>query len=99
MNVSAKVIVAQETDALCVPVSAVNSDGTVLVASPGVLSQDGSAVLDPSKAERRSVTLGQGNQDYVAITSGLEEGEVVLMPVQAAAGTGNSNTTAAVSGG
>lgn len=99
MNVSAQVIVAQQTDALCVPVSAVNSDGTVLVASPGVLSQDGSAVLDPSKAERRSVTLGQGNQDYVAIASGLEEGEVVLMPVQAAAGTGNSNTTAAVSGG
>lgn len=42
MNVSADIIISQEKGALCVPVSAVNSDGTVLVAAPGTLSEDGS---------------------------------------------------------
>lgn len=97
MNVSAKIIISQETNALCIPVSAVNSDGTVLVATPGTLSEDGATVLDPAKAELRTVTVGQGDQDYISITDGLKEGDVVLVPVQSAGmslGTG-----VAVSGG
>ena len=97
MNVSANIITAQETGVLCVPVAAVNSDGTVLVAPPDALSEDGAAVLDPTKAERRSVTLGQGNQDNISITSGLEEGEVVLVPVQST-GNGVVGTAAALGG-
>lgn len=99
MNVSAKVIISQETDALCIPVSAVNSDGTVLVAAPGTLSEDGSTVADLSKAERRTVTLGAGNQEYVSVTDGLEEGEVVLVPVQTSAGVGAGSSTAVVVAG
>lgn len=98
MNVSADVIISQEKDALCVPVSAVNSDGTVLVAAPGTLSEDGSTVLDPAKAERRTVTVGQGDQDYISITDGLEQGDVVLVPIQAAAGLDSSTATAASGG-
>ena len=86
MNVSADIIVSQAENALCVPVAAVNSDGTVLVAGAGVLSEDGTAVVDFSQAERRAVTLGDGDEEYVEITSGLEEGEVVLVPVQSAGG-------------
>ena len=99
MNVSASIIIARETNALCVPVSAVDSDGTVLVAADGALSEDGSTVVDPSKAERRSVTLGQGNQDYVSITSGLSEGDVVLVPIQATDGFGSGSGTAVVAAG
>lgn len=99
MNVSAKVIISQETNALCIPVSAVNSDGTILVAAPGALSEDGSTVIDPSKAERRTVTLGSGDQEYVSVTEGLEEGEVVLVPVQSSAGLGASSSTVVVAAG
>ena len=52
----------------------VNSDGTVLVAGEGAFAEDGVTIADPSKIESRPVTLGRGNQDYVEITSGLEEG-------------------------
>ena len=86
MNVSADIIISRTEDALCVPVEAVDSSGAVLVAGPGVLTEDGSAVADLSKAERREVTLGAGDEDYVEITSGLEEGELVLVPVQSAGG-------------
>ncbi|MGO5021770.1 efflux RND transporter periplasmic adaptor subunit [Lawsonibacter sp. LCP25S3_G6] len=99
MNVSAKVIISQETDALCIPVSAVDSDGTVLVAGPGTLSEDGSTVVDLSKAQRRTVTLGSGDQEYVSVTNGLEEGEVVLVPVQSTAGLGTGSSTAVVAAG
>ena len=86
MNVSADIIISRTEDALCVPVEAVDSSGAVLVAGPGVLTEDGSAVADLSKAERREVTPGAGDEDYVEITSGLEEGELVLVPVQSAGG-------------
>ena len=99
MNVSAKVIISQETNALCIPVSAVDSDGTVLVAGPGALSEDGSTVVDPSKAERRTVTLGSGDQEYVSVTDGLEEGEIVLVPIQSTAGLGTGSSTAIVAAG
>ena len=99
MNVSAKVIISQETNALCIPVSAVNSDGTILVAAPGALSEDGSTVIDPSKAERRTVTLGSGDQEYVSVTEGLEEGEVVLVPVQSSAGLAAGSSTVVVAAG
>ena len=79
------------------PVSAVSSGGTVLVAGEGALSPDGLTVADLSRAESRTVTLGASSEEYVQITSGLEEGDVVLVPVQSAAGLGGA--AAAVSGG
>ena len=94
MNVSADIIISREEGALCVPVAAVNSDSTVLVAGEGALAEDGVTVADLSKAERREVTLGGGDEDYVAITSGLEEGEMVLVPVQSSGGLGSAATAA-----
>ena len=81
MNVSAKIIVERAEGALSVPVEAVNSDSTVLVPGEGALNPDGT-VADLSKAERRAVTLGRGDQAYIEITSGLKEGYVVLVPIQ-----------------
>ena len=97
MNVSTDIVVERVTGALTVPVSAVSSGGTVLVAGDGALSPDGLMVADLSRAESRTVTLGASSEEYVQITSGLEEGDVVLVPVQSAAGLGGA--AAAVSGG
>ena len=97
MNVSTDIVVERVTGALTVPVSAVSSGGTVLVAGEGALSPDGLTVADLSRAESRTVTLGASSEEYVQITSGLEEGDVVLVPVQSAAGLGGA--AAAVSGG
>jgi len=97
MNVSAQIIVERAEDVLTVPVGAVNSGNTVLVAGEGALTPDGTAVADLTKAEARPVTLGRGDKEYIEITSGLEEGDIVLVPNQAQ-GVGPGQM-AAVSGG
>ena len=88
MNVSAKIIVEDAGNVLCVPVEAVSrgSDGTSLVkvAGEGALDDSGNLV-DPSKLEDREVTLGRSDDTYIEILSGLEEGETVY--VYQAAGT------------
>lgn len=94
MNVSAHIIVERSENALCVPAEAVNSDGTVLVAGEGAFAEDGVTIADPSKIESRPVTLGRGNQDFVEITSGLEEGETVLLPIQSTGGMPSDGSAA-----
>ena len=80
MNVSADVIVERAGTVLCVPVDAVNRGSdqpTVQVALEGALDADGN-VIDPSKLEKRTVTLGRNDTDNIEITGGLEEGEIVV---------------------
>ena len=99
MNVSADIIVERSENALCVPAEAVNSDGTVLVAGEGAFAEDGVTIADPSKIESRPVTLGRGNQDFVEITSGLEEGETVLLPIQSQSGMATAGSAAVTAAG
>ena len=99
MNVSADIVLSRLEGALCVPVAAVNSDGTVLVAGEGALAEDGVTVADLSKVERRKVALGGGDEDYVEITSGLEEGETVLLPIQSAGGMPSDGSAAVAAAG
>lgn len=94
MNVSTSIIVERAEGALTVPVSAVNSDGTVLVPGEGAMSPDGATVADPSRLERRQVTLGRSDQDYAEITSGLEEGDTVLVPLQSPGAMGGMTAAA-----
>lgn len=94
MNVSADIIVERAENALCVPAEAVNSDDTVLVAGEGAFAEDGVTIADPSKIESRPVTLGRGSQDFVEITSGLEEGETVLLPIQSTGGMPSDGSAA-----
>ena len=77
-------------------VAAAVPGATLLVAGEGALNPDGT-VADLARAESRAVTLGASSEDYVQITSGLKEGDVVLVPVQSTAGLGGA--AAAVSGG
>ena len=99
MNVSADIIVERSENMLCVPAAAVNSDGTVLVAGEGAFAEDGVTIADPSKIESRPVTLGRGNQDFVEITSGLEEGETVLLPIQSQGGMASAGSAAVTAAG
>lgn len=42
------------------------------------MNEDNTAVIDASKLESRDVTLGKNDGDYIEVTSGLEEGDIVL---------------------
>lgn len=80
MNVSADIIVERAGTVLCVPVDAVNRGSdkpTIQVAQEGALDENGN-VVDPSKLETREVTLGRNDNDNIEITSGLNEGEIVV---------------------
>ena len=83
MNVSADIVVERVKNALSIPAAAVQRGDTVLVPLEGCLSPDGASVLDPTKMEERTVTLGGGDGEYVEITSGLNEGDIVLVPALA----------------
>ena len=98
MNVSAEIIVERAEHVLSVPVAAVSSDNTVLLAGDGALAPDG-AVADPTKTTLQSVTLGRGNQDYIEITAGLSEGDTVLILNQATGAMGAGTSAAVTAGG
>lgn len=78
MNVSAKVLVEDAGNVLCVPVDAVARGNTVMVAGAGALDEAGN-LIDPTKLEQRAVTLGRNNSDYIEILSGLTDGEIVYI--------------------
>ena len=52
---------------------------TVTVPGPGALSEDGMSVADVTKLETKEVTLGRSDDEYIEVTGGLEEGDVVLI--------------------
>ena len=83
MNVSAQIIGEVVPNALCIPVDAVERGNTVTVPGPGALSEDGLSVVDVTKLETKEVTLGRNDDEYIEVTDGLEEGDVVLISNQA----------------
>ena len=83
MNVSAKIIGEVISDALCIPVDAVSRGNVVTVPGPGAMNADNTAVVDVSKLETREVSLGRNDSEYIEVTDGLEEGDIVLIVNQA----------------
>lgn len=67
MNVSAKIMAGTSENILMVPLNAVDEGNTVLVQKA-----DGTT-------EARQVTLGVYDSDFIEITSGLQEGETVVL--------------------
>ena len=85
MNVSADVIVDKVGQVLCVPVEAVKRGGEspyVQVIAPEGLDENGN-VKDLSLIQRRDVALGSNDEQYIQITEGLSEGEIVVWENQA----------------
>jgi multidrug efflux pump subunit AcrA (membrane-fusion protein) len=87
MSTEASILTASKNNALYVPVDAVhsvNNEKFVLVTSGDSTDQN-------SSTQRVVVKAGLANEDYVEITQGLTEGQVVMLPQLA---TGNSTTNA-----
>ena len=99
MNVSADIVVERVKGAMSIPAAAVQRGDTVLVPLEGCLGEDGVTIVDPAKVEERTVTLGGSGGEYVEITSGLSEGDTVLVPAQAQDGMGGGVMAAAPAGG
>lgn len=80
MNVSADVLIEEVGEVLCVPVDAVKrSSGTpiVMVVPASAISEEG-ILTDLSVIEDRPVTLGRNDDQYIEITAGIDEGEIVV---------------------
>ncbi len=77
MNVNADILVERAEQVLAVPVSAVQRGNTVLLPGEGAIGKDGS--IDPDKLTSQDVTLGRNDEDYIEITSGLSEGDTVVV--------------------
>lgn len=92
MNVSAKILVEDAGNVLCIPVDAVQRGNFVYVAGAGALDEAGTLV-NSAALEPRDVTVGRNDSASIEILSGLEEGETVYMPNAA------SNMMAAMMGG
>lgn len=72
MNVNAKTLVAQKDNTLLVPAAAVQKkDGKSFV----ILPRDGKG-----NQEKVNVQIGINNKDYIEITGGLNEGDVIAVP-------------------
>lgn len=101
MNVSAEILAEEAKGVLCVPVSAVSRGNTVLIPGQGAMAPDGLTVADPTKVESRPVTLGRSDDEYIEITSGLEEGDTVLIQTTSAglSAAGQTMAVSAASGG
>lgn len=92
MSTEASILTASKDNALFVPVDAVHSvNGEKYVIA---ISGDGSG--QNTASNQVAVKTGLANEDYVEITQGLSEGEMVRLPQLA---VGNSSTNARMQGG
>ncbi len=79
MNVDAKIMIKQVKDVLAVPVGAVARGNTVEVKKSSYSGSLDDAVENDENSEYASIEvgLGESDDDYVEITYGLSEGDVV----------------------
>ena len=78
MNVDATVVVSENLGVLSVPVSAVSRGNLVLARTDSeTAAQEDNAEGLPAGFEYVEVTLGASNDDYIEITSGLDEGQEI----------------------
>ncbi|MBQ9980355.1 MAG: efflux RND transporter periplasmic adaptor subunit [Oscillospiraceae bacterium] len=77
MNVSADIVVDSAQGVLTIPVSAVSRGNTVLVTDSSSHGDLADGV--PAGYRRQEVTLGRSDDNYIEITSGLAEGDKVVL--------------------
>lgn len=83
MNVDCTIMVSASENTLTIPISAISRGNTVLVQRDEGAAEKLGMVTDevPTGFEQVTVTLGQSDEDYIEILSGLEEGDVVAYTV------------------
>jgi RND family efflux transporter MFP subunit len=84
MSTTITIITAQSQNALLLPISAVIRQGRNTVVQ--LLNSDG-------KVEQRTIQTGLSNWQYVEVTSGLNEGDQVMLPETTSATSSQSSTT------
>lgn len=89
MNVDASVVVSESLDAVSVPVEAVSRGNLVLKKTDSETAyQEGNEEGIPAGYEYVEVTLGNSNDDFIEVLSGLEPGdEIAYIPASAAGST------------
>lgn len=83
MNVDATIVVDEATDAVAVPISAVQRGNTVYVKDDSATNTDGTMVngtLLPDGWRAVEVETGLSDANYIEIISGIEEGDIVYVP-------------------
>jgi HlyD family secretion protein len=83
MNATAVIVVNSVSDVLVIPVGAVNRGNTVLVkgaAEPGGEIDRSDA---PEGTHYVAVELGLNNDNFIEVSNGLEEGQIVMVAVSA----------------
>ena len=89
MNVDASVIVSQSLGVLSVPVEAVSRGNQVLVKTNGAdAAKEGNAEGIPAGYAFVEVEVGNSNDDYIEIVSGLSEGDEIAYMKQVASNMG-----------
>ncbi len=93
MNVNAEIVIESKQDVLQIPSSALSRGNIVLVkdedgskaasqAENSVKKSNTSAVVIPDGYAYVTVKIGISDTDYVEIISGLEEGDIVVIPTK-----------------
>lgn len=85
MNIDVEIVTSQAENVLAVPVSAVNRGNMVYVKGEKTEEND----MAPVGFKSVKVETGVYNNDYIEITSGLLEGDVVYVPQVQSSGTAN----------
>ncbi len=77
MNVDAEIFLSSAEDVLAVPNAAVNRGNTVLITADSPSAVNALEQEAPEGYVYVSVTTGESDDDYIEITSGLQEGDTV----------------------
>lgn len=77
-NCSAEIITSNVTDVLIAPVEAIESNR-------------GKYTVTMEDYTQKEVTVGDYNEDYIEIVSGLDEGDVILLPEKKISSSNNKN--------
>jgi multidrug efflux pump subunit AcrA (membrane-fusion protein) len=86
MSTEASILTASKDDALYVPLDAVHSGS----GGKYVIVQSSSSDGQASGTEQKTVKTGLANEDYVEITEGVSEGDVIVLPQLAADSSSSS---------
>ena len=82
MNVDATITLDSASDVLAIPSAALNRGNTVLVTADSPSAANGTLVESSSEDGESyysvAVTIGVSGEDYIEITSGLQEGDTVV---------------------
>lgn len=82
MNINAEIVISSSENVLTVPASAVKRGNKIEILKNASAETKLGAVTEKPETETVEVTLGASNAEYVEITSGLSEGDIVVAEIR-----------------